>query len=382
MPAAYIRGTGLSCTLGLDAEACVTAMRSGKASPEQLIVDGFAEPLRLPYYRIPDGAGSFDPARFQALLQQVVRQVLARAGLSSAERRTLPVFVGSSCFSIGSSEAGYTQALVRDARNAIPMPFCGYQGIASAVQHALGSRGDTYNYNTACTSSANALLAALRMLAVGEYPQALVVGAELANRTTLAGFHGLQLTAERVQPFDARRQGLVLGEGVGAVLLSAQPGSTGELRLLGGANNCDGWSVVTANPDGKSVAAVLRASLDNAGLHAAQVCGIKAHGTATPAGDTAEALGLRQVFEELPPLSVLKPYLGHTLGACGVNELVLYAGALQQGFLPATPGFEVPDPQLEVHPLRTEASAEPGHYLLNHFGFGGNNTVLVLEKPA
>lgn len=382
MPAAYIRGTGLSCTLGLDAETCVTDMRSGKASPEPLRVDGFAEPLRLPYYRIPDGADLFDAARFQTLLQQVVRKALARAGLSSEERQTLPVFVGSSCFSIGSSEAGYAQALARDARSAMPMPFCGYQDIGSVAQQALGSCGDTYSYNTACTSSANALLAALRLLALGEYPQALVVGVELANRTTLAGFHGLQLTAERVQPFDARRQGLVLGEGVGAVLLSAQPGSTGELRVLGGANNCDSWSVVTANPDGKSVAAVLRASLDNAGLQAAQVRGIKAHGTATPAGDTAEALGLRQVFRELPPVSVLKPYLGHTLGACGVNELVLYAGALQRGFLPATPGFEVPDPGLKVHPLQIEAVAPPGHYLLNHFGFGGNNTVLVLEKPA
>lgn len=382
MRPAYIRGTGLSCTLGLDAEACVTAMCSGKASPQQLTVDGFAEPLRLPYYRIPDGTALFDPARFQTLLQQAVRKALARAGLSSTERRTLPVFVGSSCFSIGCSESSYAHALAQDAGNAIAMPFCGYQDIASIVQRACGSRGATYSYNTACTSSANALLAALRMLAVGEYPQALVVGAELANRTTLAGFHGLQLTADRMQPFDARRQGLVLGEGVGAVLLSAQPGSTSELRLLGGANNCDGWSVVTANPDGKSVAAVLRSSLDNAGVHTAQVRGIKAHGTATPAGDSAEALGLRQVFEELPPVSVLKPYLGHTLGACGVNELVLYAGALQQGLLPATPGFDMPDPELEVHPLQAPAAAPPGYYLLNHFGFGGNNTVLVVEKPA
>ena len=113
-----------------------------------------------------------------------------------------------------------------------------------------------------------------------------------------------------------------------------------------------------------------------------QVRGIKAHGTATPTGDAAEALGLQSVFASQPPVSALKPYLGHTLGACCVNELVLFAGALQCGFLPATPGFETPDPALGVHPLKAPASAPDGYYLLNHFGFGGNNTVLALEKIA
>jgi 3-oxoacyl-[acyl-carrier-protein] synthase-1 len=88
------------------------------------------------------------------------------------------------------------------------------------------------------------------------------------------------------------------------------------------------------------------------------------------------------VFKLLPPLTVLKPHIGHTLGACGVNELVLYSGALSRGQLPATPGFEVADPDLKLQPLTRAAPAPPGVYLLNHFGFGGNNTVLALEKGA
>ena len=137
------------------------------------------------------------------------------------------------------------------------MPLCGYQDIAVILQRTLGCKGDTYTYNTACTSSANALLAALRMIELGWYRHALVVGAELANRTTLAGFSGLQVVAETLQPFDAARKGLLMGEGIGAVVLSAETDSANRLRVIGGASNCDTWSVTTANTNGNSVAKVL-----------------------------------------------------------------------------------------------------------------------------
>ncbi len=351
--------------------------------PQMMLqLNEFAEPLQLPYCRIPDQAELFDPGRFEQLLPPVVQSAVAQAGLTDAEIRQLPLFIGSSCFSIGLSESRYAAAFAHKPQNAVPLPLCWYQDIALLAQQALGSTGDTYTYNTACTASANALLGALYMLELGWYKHALVIGAELANRTTLAGFSGLQILADRLQPFDAARKGIVLGEGIGAVLLSAEAGAVKSLKVTGGANNCDTWSVTTANPDGLSVAALLRRTFEQMCVQPRQVRGIKAHGTATSTGDTAEALGMHQVFESLPPVTVLKPYIGHTLGACCVNELVLFAGALQRGCLPATPGFETPDPALDVHPLAQMAAAPDGYYLLNHFGFGGNNTVLVLEKTA
>lgn len=372
----------MSCALGEDAESGVSAMQRRQVRPVALRLDEFDEPLPMPYYRIPDRAELFDAGRFERLLPPVARAAVVQAGLTPEEIHRLPLFIGSSCFSIGLSESRYAAALAQQPETAIPMPWCGYQDIAAILQRALACRGDTYTYNTACTASANALLGALRMIELGWYRHALVVGAEWANRTTLAGFSGLQIVADALHPFDAARKGIVLGEGIGAVVLSAETDSANRLRMIGGASNCDTWSVTTANTDGKSVAAVLNRALEQTHLQPRQVLGIKAHGTATPAGDTAEALGIRQVFAGLPPLSVLKPYLGHTLGACGVNELILFAGALQRGFLPATPGFETPDPALGVQPITTPETAPDGHYLLNHFGFGGNNTVLVLEKTA
>ena len=382
MIGAYIRGVGLSCALGMDAEQCVSTMLAGQVAPVTLKLGGFTEPPTLHYYRIPDGAQLFDAKRFEQLLPPVVQAAVTQAGLNAAEIRTLPVFVGSSCFSVGLAESEYQAALARGASGAVPMLVCDYDYPARLVQQALGCKGETWAYNTACTSSGNALLGALRMLRSGAHRHALVVGGELANRTTLAGFSGLQVLTDVVRPFDAERRGMLLGEGVGAVVLSLEAGDAADMCLLGGASNCDTHSVPAANPDGRSTAAVFRQALASAQLQADAIRGIKAHGTASTSGDQAEAAGLQQVFANVPPLSALKPYLGHTLGACGVTELILYAGALRRGLLPATPGFKSADPGCGVQPLTRAAPAPRGHYLLNHFGFGGNNTVLVLEKPA
>lgn len=380
MAGATISGVGLCCALGMDAENCVSAMLAGQVRPSAVPLAGFTEPLEPNYYRIPDAAALFEPGRLERLLPAVVRTAVARAGLGAAELAALPVFVGSSCFSVGLAEAEYAAALA-DRADAAPMLRCDYDYPAKLACEALGSGGETWAYNTACSSSANALLGALGLLESGVYHHALVLGVEYANRTSLAGFSGLQVLTEQVHPFDAARRGMVLGEGLGAVLLSAEP-VPGAPRILGGANNCDTYNVTTANPDGRSVAAVLRLALSRTGTDAADVRAIKVHGTGSLSGDQAEAAGLTQVFPKMPPLSGLKGYTGHSLGACGVVELVLLTAALQRGLIPATAGFSTPDPALGLKPLTEPKLAQAGRYLLNHFGFGGNNTVLVLEQPV
>ena len=382
MTGAYIRGMGLSCALGEDMESCLSGMQRMQPSSTTVRFADLNEPFQLPYYRIPDSAELFDDGRYARLLPPVLRAAVENAGMSAADIRRLPIFIGSSCFSIGLSESIYAAALTHKPESALPMPLCGYQDFAVIAQQALGSVGDVYMYNTACTASANAMLGALRMIELGWYRHALVIGVELANRTTLTGFGGLQIVAEAVKPFDAERNGMVFGEGIGAVLLSVEADASACLRLIGGANNCDTYSVTTANPNGDAIAAVLNKTLTQINTPPETIQGIKAHGTATVMGDLAEANGIHQSFSMLPPISALKPHMGHTLGACGVNELVLFGAALQRGVLPASPDFGNPDPDLNVHPLNTPGIATDGIYLLNHFGFGGNNTVLALEKMA
>jgi 3-oxoacyl-[acyl-carrier-protein] synthase-1 len=380
--AVYINGLGLSCALGRGVDACMRSLSDGLIRTVPLALDGYSEPVRMPYYALPgEEAHLFDTGRFLRLLPEAADEALAQAGVDREERRGLPLFVGSTAFGVSRAEGEYLELLAREPGASFALPRVGFQEVRERLAETLGIGGPDYVFNTACTASANALLAAQRMISLGRMDQALVVGLEFANRTTLTGFSGLQLLAGELKPFDAGRDGIVLGEGLGAALLSARPGGLG-LALSGGASNCDTYSVTSANPDGSSIAALLRKVLAHTGLAPDQVLGIKAHGTASPQNDSSEAAGLRQVFQAMPPLTALKPYLGHTLGACGSIELALFGSALSRGVLPPVPGFKQADPALGVRPLTAEAPAPAGHYLLNYFGFGGNNTALVLEKRA
>jgi 3-oxoacyl-[acyl-carrier-protein] synthase-1 len=372
---------GLSCALGQGLPECAAGLAKGNINTVDLSLDGFNEPIAMPYYRIPDQGDLFDPDRFYRLIPAAALEAVLDAGLSPAEIAELPVFVGSSSFTVRISEALYASKLAKDGHSSLALPWVDFQHIASTVQGSLGCQGDSYAFNTACTSAANALISAARMLQAGRHRHALVLGVELANQTTLAGFSGLQLVSKAIRPFDLNRTGIILGESVSAVVLSLEEGRHG-ITLLGGTIQCDTYSVTTANPDGSTIG-ILQADLcRQTGVPAASVKAIKAHATSSPSNDAGEAAGMGKVFETLPPVCALKPYTGHTLGACGTVELILFSAALKEGYLPATPGFQHLDPALKVTPTLTRTPTGPGHYLLNYFGFGGNNTSLMIEKHA
>jgi 3-oxoacyl-[acyl-carrier-protein] synthase-1 len=374
-----VRGMGLACALGEGIGVCLARLQAGGVKPETLELSGFEERVAMPFYSIPGVEDLFDPNRAGVLLPRVAREAISSAGLTTGEIQRMPIFIGTSAYSLRRSEI--RPAIPTETRDAaLRLPLIGYEQIASTLQRALGNHGEIFGFNTACTSAANAVMSASRMIRLGWHEHALVVGAELASLPTLAGFSGLQLLADTMKPFDLNRQGIVLGEGVGAVVLSASDRGTSGIHVIAGAANIDSYRVTTANPDGRSIAALQDTLLAQAGVTPRDILGIKAHGTASPMNDTSEAAGIRRVFDVVPPVCALKPSIGHTLGACGVNELVLMASALQAGFFPGTTGFEAVDPALMISPSRESSVALPGLYLLNYFGFGGHNTALLLEK--
>jgi 3-oxoacyl-[acyl-carrier-protein] synthase-1 len=295
----------------------------------------------------------------------------------------MPIFIGSSSYTIGQSEALFAAALGAGEAGPLPVPSAGFGQLSRHLQTSHGLSGADYLFNTACTSSANALLIAAEHILAGYCEQALVIGMELFNVTTLAGFYGMQLLANEVmRPFDRRRDGLVLGEGCGAILLQAAGPDDNGLFVSGGASGCDTYSISTSNPDGTSNAEVMTQALNNVGLAPGDITAIKAHGSASPLNDDAEAAGMRRVFNEPPPFFVLKPYVGHTLGACGTIETILVCAAIREGFLPASGGFEIYDDDLGVHPMTAALNVDSGHFMLNYFGFGGNNASILLSHEA
>lgn len=248
-----------------------------------------------------------------------------------------------------------------------------------AERHAL--EGPVLTLSTGCASSANALLAAAEAIGRGEIARALVVGAEGLSPVSLSGFDALMLLDPLgCRPFDRDRAGLRLGEAVGVLAVEPDGGRTPGLVLRGGANRCDTHHLTSASPDGAVMRDVMRAALADAGAVPDDIVAVKAHATGSVDSDRAEANALRAVFgEALPPITALKPVLGHTLGACGAIETVAMAACLAQGFVPAAPGFATIDDECGIAPLTHPIAARAGLHLLHFFGFGGNYTALVVE---
>ncbi len=376
-PAAWLAGTGLVTALGADP---VAAVRAGPVEPTR--VDLGATGGSVPYFAI-EGGGSH--GRLEGLVALAVGQALGEAGLSAGERARAMVLVGTSSLDLGHWEALYRRTLDRDGLGAgddsafvaLGSRHGSYGTLAALTARLMGSRGPHYLISTACSSSANALLQGLRAIRGGLVRHALVLGVEVYNQLTLHGFNSLALlTRGRLRPFDARRDGTILGEAVAAVVLSADPVS--RFRLLGGYSEADTASFTGTHPP--AVARVIARTLAAGVAPAGGLTAIKAHGTGTGANDAAEAQGMHLHFGgSVPPFSSLKPWLGHTLGACGTAELALLCRCLAAGFFPAVPTVTEPDPELGMAPEARQLPVSGGRFLLDFFGFGGNSCGLMLE---
>lgn len=362
----YLQNGYAACAAGNDTAARLQSLRqNATAAAIRKNLPAFVDRPSIPYFLID---GAIDT---QHRITAMVRQ------LAGDNAKATALLFGSTSFDIGANEENYRQALQGNTGDAIPMPAPGYRRLLDAIAGELQLQGPKLAFNTACTAAANALLTAHALIASGIVQRAVVIGIERYNLTTAAGFCGLQLLSDdTLRPFDRERSGIVLGETISCLLLDDAPS---DIELAGGASACDSHSVTGANPDGSTIADVMQQALLHAGSTIDNVRAIKAHGTASPANDAAEAAGLRTLFSSMPPITALKGHIGHTLGACGVLETLLCAEALRAGFWPATAGFRNQCDELGIQPLIASVAANAGAYLLNFFGFGGSNCALVLR---
>lgn len=374
----YLSGFGIHTCLGRGVAANVQALREPLREPGRVTFDFGGSRAELPYHVLADESLDDAGPRFYRVIERTIEEALREAGLLPEQRRELALFLGSSSGDISLLEAAYRRELLADA-DAQPMNSkTSFGNLGVELAERFDIRGPTFTVNTACTASANALLHAATLIDNGVIERALVVGIELCNAVTALGFSSLQLLGTTtMRPFDAQRGGLVLGEACAAVIVERQP-RTRAWQLRGGSTLCDTFSPSAAAPDGSTIATVMLQALRAAQMTVADIDAVKVHGTASEANDAAEAAGTLRVFREAPAaLCALKPRLGHTLGACGLTELVLLCAAAQTGFLPATPGIAAgTDAGLNL--LQQSRRFERGHLMLNYFGFGGSNTSLIV----
>lgn len=384
---AFVTGKAMICAIGETPEQIVEAVRHRRINLAHLSFPLAGLPYTRPYYLImrneADRPENRPDGYFTEILFSTAAGAIADAGLSDVELGKTHLFFGSTSMDVPVFEGNHrnTSASVSDiflrASN-------GYGKIASAVMERLGIRGESYTFTTACTSSANAFLYAAAMIGQGRIERALVIGYDLFNNLGFYGFEGLKsLATSTYRPFDRQRDGLILGEACGAVVLEGRPRAAGDFRFLGGANLCDTYSVTSHDEEGTAVAETMNRALGQAGIDPGAIRAVKAHATGTENSDRTECAAMRLTFAgRVPPVTCVKPFIGHTVGACGVCELILFTQSLKAGFIPATPGFREKDEGCNLTPLTENEAVGEGIFMLNYFGFGGNCTTLILSNEG
>lgn len=327
-----------------------------------------------------------------------------RAGLfvgTSGERQDLRVlgrlaYAGREDGAV--TAAGLARALAGQAARARTIRTAP-QYLAARLAGAFGIQGPAVTIQTACTSSAQALGEALRALRRGTVEVALAGGADcIVSPVEVQLFCLLGVLSRRndeparaSRPFDAERDGFVLGEGAAFLVLETaeharRRGASVLAELAGYGSACDAWRVTDEAPDGRGAVAAMRRALADAGLRPEDVDYVNAHGTATPMNDRVETRAIRAVFgahAERLRVSSTKSMIGHTISAAGAIELATTVLALRDQVAPPTINYRTPDPEcdLDYVPNRPVA-ARLRAALSNSFGFGGHNDCLVVREAS
>ena len=253
----------------------------------------------------------------------------------------------------------------------------------SEMASICGINAEICTVSTACSASLNAIAVGADMLRREEADIVIAGGAEALSKFHLNGFNTLMiLDKDRCRPFDDSRAGLNLGEGAAFVVMTRSDecanSLTKSLTIEGYGNACDAFHQTATSDEGTGASQAMKEALSMAGLQPVEIDYINAHGTGTPNNDSTESEALMRVFgEHIPPVSSTKPFTGHTTSASGAIELIICQLAMENGFIPTNLGWTTP----MKHGIKPSIGTQHQklHYVMcNSFGFGGNDTSLIL----
>ncbi|GLZ39783.1 beta-ketoacyl-[acyl-carrier-protein] synthase family protein [Actinokineospora sp. NBRC 105648] len=408
--AAVITGVGLVTPLGRKVDEVFDAVcvgRSGLVTPPAghrlagvLDVAGIAPDVDPAEVLDPKQARAVD--RFVLLAMAAADDALADARITvgadvDPERVAVVVSTGGAGLETFEEYA----ALRRDHGRAKVSPYLLPGMLANmasariAIRH--GIRGHSGCHATACAAGAQSVAEALRLIREGVADVVVCGGCDTPLHPTIAAAFGNAWALARKwddptqasRPFDKRRNGFVLGEGAGVLVVERADfadarGASGYAGLLGWGVTTDAHHPTTPRPDGTGMAAVMRRAVSDAGLELSDVDYVNAHGTSTPLGDAAEAAAIRAVFGERgPAVSSIKALTGHLLGGSGAVEAVVTALSVAAGVLPPTHNLDDPDPDCALDHVRGAVRVGPVRAALtNSFAFGGHNVSLLLGAPG
>ncbi len=340
--------------------------------------------------------------RFSQLAIVASGEAVAQAGWQ-AELPYDPLRVGcviaTGIGGIGTVESTHDVMRDRGAKMVSPLGVPQYMPNAAAASVSMkhGLRGQSFGVVSACASGGHALGLAMRMIQYGDADAVLAGGSEATlTEFAFACFNAMQALSPTgtSRPFDARRDGFVMGEGAGMLVLEEEEaararGATILAELAGYGSTADAHHLTAPDPTGEPAARAITLALADAGISPEEVDYVNAHGTSTQLNDAAETVALKRALGEQRahqiPVSSTKSAIGHLLGAAGAVEAVATVRTLQTGTIAPTVGYEVPDPELDLDyvPDRSRAlpatDGRPPAALSNSFAFGGHNVTLALR---
>ena len=328
-------------------------------------------------------------------------QAAASAGLDmgKVDPERVGVIFGSGIGGIGTLEAQHTVLMEKGPGRISPffVPMMISDMSAGMISMKLGAKGPNYTTVSACSSAAHAIGEAARKIQYDEADIMITGGSEAAvTPIAIAGFTSAKALAARngeperaSRPFDAKRNGFVLGEGGGGLILEELDHARrrgveiwGEFMGLG--FTADAYHQTAMAPEGEGGVRAMKIALQDAGITTRDIGYVNAHGTSTPLGDAQETAAIKAVFGEHASglaVSSTKSMTGHLLGAAGAIESIACVLALKHGTLPPTINYENPDPECDLDCVPNEARAENVGYALNNsFGFGGHNVALIFGR--
>ena len=356
-----------------DLPQTINAIKSGDIRVSSKVITTNMEVVEAPYFLFEDEIAEEQSAVYKALREIALKVVNS---LDNERRKSTALIIGTAIVDLNIADS-IEASVYEDERKEYSSKKYSVDSYAKEISREFGLNDFTMTINTACTSSANALLEGANLIESGIFESVVVIGAEIFSTMMSSGFSGMKLLSLTNQkPFDKNRDGLILGEGLAGILLSREKSPW---VLKGGFSNCNSVNITAVSEDGREFVEVMKNALVDSMVCAKNIRALKTHATSTPASDLSEINAIGEVFDKGIVFSALKPYIGHTIGACGVLELSIFISCIDNGFIPKTISCDEPMDKKYV-PLKNHKECSEGIFMLNYFGFGGNNTSIIIEK--
>lgn len=404
-----VTGMGAVTPLGLNMSTTWEGLVAGKSGVDYITLFD-AEPLETKFAGEVKG---FEPTdyitrkearrmdRFAQLAVAASLQAVEHSGIqiNSDSQDNIGIIIGSG---IGGLTTLFEQAKVLmekgpDRVSPFLAPMMISDMAAAQVSIVLGVRGPNLCTTSACSSGSDAIGVGYELIKRGNAQAVIAGGSEaIINPIGIAGFNALNALSTRNEapqlasrPFDAERDGFIISEGAGSLILESldharKRGANILAELVGYGSSADAFHVTQPCEDGEGAARAMELALNKAGLDAAEIDYINAHGTSTPLNDRMETQAIKTVFGDHAyriPVSSTKSMTGHLIGASGAVEAAICIMVIQQGVIPPTINLVYPDPDCDLDYVTEGArQARVNTVLSNSFGFGGHNSVLILRR--